>query len=44
MDKLIEFNLVKPGDKLYITVNSCNSSESEAELIDDKYVIYKGEK
>lgn len=44
MDKLIEFNLVKPGDKLYITVNSCNSSESEAEFIDDKYVIYKGEK
>lgn len=44
MDKLIEFNLVKPGDKLYITVNSCDSSESEAELIDDKYVIYKGEK
>ena len=43
MDKLIEFNLVKPGDKLYITVNSCDSSESEAELIDDKYVIYKGE-
>lgn len=44
MDKLIEFNLVKPGDRLYITVNSCASSESEAELIDDKYVIYKGEK
>lgn len=44
MDKLIEFNLVKPGDRLYITVNSCDSSESEAELIDDKYVIYKGEK
>ena len=44
MDKLIEFNLVKPGDKLYITVNSCDSSGSEAELIDDKYVIYKGEK
>ncbi len=44
MDKLIEFNLVKPGDKLYITVNSCDSSESEVELIDDKYVIYKGEK
>lgn len=44
MDKLIEFNLVKPRDKLYITVNSCDSSESEAELIDDKYVIYKGEK
>lgn len=44
MDKLIEFNLVKPGDKLYITVNSCDSTESEAELIDDKYVIYKGEK
>ena len=44
MDKLIEFNLVKPGDKLYITVNSCDSSESEAELINDKNVIYKGEK
>ena len=44
MDKLIEFNLVKPGDKLYITVNSCDAKDSEAELIDDKYVMYKGEK
>ena len=44
MDKLIEFNLVKPGDKLYITVNSCDANDSEAELIDDKYVMYKGEK
>ena len=44
MDKLIEFNLVKPGDKLYITVNSCDANDSVAELIDDKYVLYKGEK
>lgn len=44
MDKLIEFNLVKPGDRLYITVNSCDAIDSEAELIDDKYVVYKGEK
>lgn len=44
MDKLIEFNLVKPGDKLYITVNSCDAKDSEAELLDDKYVMYKGEK
>ena len=44
MDKLIEFNLVKPGDKLYITVNSCDTTDSEAELVDDKYVLYKGEK
>lgn len=44
MDKLIEFNLVKPGDKLYITVSSCDANDSEAELIDDKYVMYKGEK
>lgn len=44
MDKLMEFHLVKPGDKLYITVSACDSKNSEAELIDDKYVMYQGEK
>lgn len=41
MDKLIEFGLVVPGDKLYITVSPENS---EAVLMDDKYVDYQGEK
>lgn len=44
MDKLIEFNLVKPGDKLYITANSIKQENSLATLIDDKYVMFKGEK
>lgn len=44
MDKLIEFNLVKPGDRLYITVSSCDAHDSEAELLDEKYVLYKGER
>lgn len=41
MDKLIEFGIVKPGDKLYIT--TC-PNESEAELVDKKYVIFQNKK
>lgn len=44
MDKLIEFNIVKPGDELYITANFVNQEESKATLIDEKYVLYKNEK
>lgn len=39
MDKLIEFGLVAPGDKLYITLNPENS---EAVLTDDRHVNYQG--
>lgn len=39
MDKLIEFGLVAPGDKLYITVSPGNS---EAVLKDDRHVNYQG--
>lgn len=41
MDKLIEFGIVKPGDKLYITVKPAGS---EATLIDSKFVDYNGKK
>lgn len=41
MDKLIEFGLIKPGDKIYITVSS---DDSTATLIDGKYVDYQGKK
>lgn len=41
MNKLIEFGLIKPGDKLYITIAPNNS---EAELLDDKYVLYNNKK
>lgn len=41
MDKLIEFGLVKPGDKLYITLHP---EESVATLLDEKYVDFNGEK
>jgi uncharacterized protein with ParB-like and HNH nuclease domain len=44
MDELIEYNIVKPGDKLYITANFCDEKKSEAELLDGKYVLYNGEK
>lgn len=43
MDKLIEFNIVKPGDRLYITVNSIKSEDSLATLIDSRYVYIKKE-
>lgn len=39
MDRLIEFGLIKPGDKIYITAKT---EASEATLIDDKYVEYQG--
>lgn len=41
MNKLIEFGLIKPGDKLYITIAANNS---EAELLDEKYVLFQGKK
>ena len=41
MGKLIEFGIVKPGDKLYITQKP---DDSVATLIDEKYVDYNGEK
>ena len=41
MDKLIEYGIVAPGDILYIT---CSTDDSEATLLDSKYVDYKGEK
>jgi uncharacterized protein with ParB-like and HNH nuclease domain len=44
MDELIEYGIVKPGDKLYITVNFCDAKKSEAKLLDGKYVLYNGEK
>ncbi len=44
MDKLIEFNMVKPGDRLYITLSSVDREDSLATLLDAKYVLYKNEK
>ena len=44
MDKLIEFNIVKTGDELYITANFVNQEESKAVLVDEKYVLYKEQK
>ena len=44
MDKLIEFNMVKPGDRLYITLSSVDREDSMATLLDAKYVRYKNEK
>ena len=44
MDKLIEFNMVKPGDRLYITLSSVDQEDSLATLLDAKYVRYKNEK
>lgn len=41
MNKLIEFGLIKPGDKLYITISPNNSV---AELLDEKYVLYNNKK
>ncbi len=41
MNKLIEYGLLHPGDKLYITLNP---TDSEATLIDGSYVDYKGVK
>lgn len=41
MNKLIEYGLLHPGDKLFITFDPSNS---EATLIDGSYVDYKGEK
>lgn len=41
MDKLIEYGFVSPGDVLYIV---CNPDDSDATLIDEKYVMYNGEK
>lgn len=44
MDKLIEFNIMKPGDKVYITLSSVDPKDSLATLLDEKYVLYKNEK
>ncbi len=44
MDKLIEFNIVKPGDRLYITLGSINQQDSLATLVDEKYVLYQNKK
>ncbi len=44
MDKLIEFGIVKPGDRLYITLSSVDQEDSLATLLDEKYVLYKNEK
>ncbi len=44
MDKLIEFKLVKPGDRLYVITGCSKPEETEAVLVDDKYVLYNGEK
>lgn len=41
MDKLIEYGFVSPGDALYIV---CNPDDSEAILLDEKHVMYNGEK
>ena len=41
MNKLIEYGVLQPGDKLFITFDPNNS---EATLIDGSYVDYKGEK
>lgn len=40
MGKLIEFGIIKPGDKIYITLKP---DESIATLIDEKYVDYNGQ-
>ena len=37
MGKLIEYGIVAPGDILYIT---CSTDDSEATLLDSKYVDY----
>lgn len=44
MDKLIEFKIVNPGDKLYVISGTMKPEETEAELVDEKYVLYNGEK
>ena len=44
MDKLIEFKLVKPGDRLYVITGCSKPEETEAVLVDDKYVLFNGEK
>ena len=44
MEQLIEKGLIKLHDKIYLTANQCNEKDSEAELIDDNNVIYKGKK
>lgn len=41
MDRLIEYGFVSPGDVLYIV---CNPDNSYATLLDEKYVMYNGEK
>ena len=41
MNKLIEYGLIHPGDKLYITLDPLNS---EATLIDGSFVEYRGQK
>lgn len=41
MDKILELGILKPGDKVYITVKP---EESMATLIDSKYVNFKGNK
>ena len=41
MGKLIEFGIISPGDKIYITVTQ---KDSTAILLDEKYVDYNGEK
>lgn len=41
MDKLIEYGLIKPGDHIILTL--C-PNESEATIIDETYVNYRGEK
>lgn len=41
MDKLIEYGLIKKGDKIYVTLNP---DESVATLLDEKYVDFNGEK
>ncbi len=40
MNKLLEWGIVKPGDPLIIR----NYEDSRAEILDDKYVKYQGEK
>lgn len=41
MDKLIEFGIIKKGEKIYLTPKP---EESVATLIDEKYVDFNGEK
>ena len=41
MDKLIEYGLINPGDKIFLTIAP---TTSEATLIDDSYVDFNGEK